>query len=367
MKDQIALLNTKHKPSCRLRTLHWCRIYVIVIGGLISDAQAANTLAGALGALQRLDYEGAAGILQRLANEGDARVQAALSNLIESGKLTNDDSGIAFELLTRATEQNLNAAALGLGNRFHLGTGVPRDDEQAAKWWPVAAENGTPTGAFNLGLAYANGLGHEVDIAQATQWFEIAADSGLPDAQFALGVTEIRNKSHARAIDYFETAASAGLGIAQYNLASMLERGLGQPADVKSAINWYQSAAQAGIESASQSLARLGVAANESDALIESPAINTLAWVMAQPGSNLTLQVAFGDSKQATVDVLMSFNTLSDLAYVALPASDAQAQYIAYVGSFSPYLEAISFLNSLDSNLRATSRGFASSQRFARN
>jgi TPR repeat protein len=352
MKDPTALLNAKtnHKYPSSARVLGW--VFAFLVYGVFHNALAETSRDAAIGALQRLDYDGAAAILRRLADDGDARAQAALSSLIESGQLSENSTVPAIELLRKAAEQGLGLAALELGNRFHLGTGVPQDQTRATKWWTVAAEKGTSRAAFNLGLTYSQSLYAPVNLDRAKKWFRVAADRGLKEAEFALGVLEFNDESFALAYGHFESAAESGLAIAQYNLATMLERGLGHPADIDEALRWYQLAATLKLEEAIESLTRLGVPASGQNEAVQI-ALLAVDWVLSQPGSNFTLQVAIDHSKQAAINILERYDASVERAYVSLRTPATQAQYIALVGSFTSYLEAISFLNSLDDKLRA--------------
>lgn len=49
---------------------------------------------------------------------------------------------------------------------YDEGAGVPKDHEEATRWYQRAAEQGHAVAHFNLGVLYANGLGAE-QIAQA--------------------------------------------------------------------------------------------------------------------------------------------------------------------------------------------------------
>jgi hypothetical protein len=77
----------------------------------------------------------------------------------------------------------MNAAAQGhcfaqaqLGNCYHTGAGVSRDDAKAAKWWKLAAAGNevVPEGVLvakhNLAVAYAQGIGVKRDYLLACHW-----------------------------------------------------------------------------------------------------------------------------------------------------------------------------------------------------
>jgi len=60
------------------------------------------------------------------------------------------------------------------------------DNEEAAKYFRRAAEQGNADGQYGLGALYAAGEGVERDPAAARQWFERAAGAGHPQAVIAL-------------------------------------------------------------------------------------------------------------------------------------------------------------------------------------
>ena len=57
---------------------------------------------------------------------------------------------------------------------------MPRDFEQAYRWYKAAAEQGDAAGQNGLGLLYANGLGVERDLVKAMAWFSLAAHAEGP-------------------------------------------------------------------------------------------------------------------------------------------------------------------------------------------
>ena len=56
---------------------------------------------------------------------------------------------------------------------YEAGRGVPQDDAEAARWYRLAAEQGSGAAQFNLGLMYVNGRGvlFGQDYAEAARWY----------------------------------------------------------------------------------------------------------------------------------------------------------------------------------------------------
>lgn len=75
-----------------------------------------------------------------------------------------------------------------LGLLYEKGLGVPKDYEQAFKWFKKAAEQGHPDAQYDLGLMYSRGRGVPQDSEQAAKWFKKAAEQEHLDAQSHLRV-----------------------------------------------------------------------------------------------------------------------------------------------------------------------------------
>jgi TPR repeat protein len=68
---------------------------------------------------------------------------------------------------------------------------VPRDDNEALRWFRRAAEKGDASAQFYLGVMSAEGHGIPQDFANATRWYQLAANQGYPQAQFNLGLSYV--------------------------------------------------------------------------------------------------------------------------------------------------------------------------------
>ena len=79
-------------------------------------------------------------------------------------------------------------AQFELGVMYYYGDGVPEDEEEAAKWTRLAAEQGHAGAQNNLGLMYDNGNGVRQNDEEAVYWYRQAAGQGLAQAQHNLGL-----------------------------------------------------------------------------------------------------------------------------------------------------------------------------------
>ena len=67
--------------------------------------------------------------------------------------------------------------------QVHARRGVEQDDEEAVRWYRLAAEQGLAWGQYDLGRMYAEGRGVEQDDEEAVRWYRLAAEQGLAEAQ----------------------------------------------------------------------------------------------------------------------------------------------------------------------------------------
>jgi len=80
-------------------------------------------------------------------------------------------------------EQGDAEAQNNLGLMYANGRGVTEDDEEAVRFYRLAAEQGNAAAQSNLGLMYANGEGVPQEYVRAYMWFDLAAAQGWALAQ----------------------------------------------------------------------------------------------------------------------------------------------------------------------------------------
>lgn len=73
-------------------------------------------------------------------------------------------------------------AQYDLGVLYDKGQGVPQSDQQAMKWYELAAKQGEPRAEYNLGLMYLNGQAVKPDLVEAYYWISRSAARGNPHA-----------------------------------------------------------------------------------------------------------------------------------------------------------------------------------------
>jgi hypothetical protein len=82
------------------------------------------------------------------------------------------------------------AAEFKLCGMYFIGTGVPKNLEEAVKWCKLAANHGNVEAMYNVGLFYQNGEGVQADLNEALKWYQLAASHGHSDAAFNLAQIE---------------------------------------------------------------------------------------------------------------------------------------------------------------------------------
>lgn len=101
-----------------------------------------------------------------------------------------------------------------LGRQYYFGEGVPKDYEEAAKWYVKAANQGHNTAQCRLALCYYWGQGVTQDYSEAVKWYRKAAEQGLVIAQSRLGDCYYNGqgvpKDNAEATKWYRKAAEQG-------------------------------------------------------------------------------------------------------------------------------------------------------------
>ncbi len=115
-----------------------------------------------------------------------------------------------------------------------------------AEWQPLA-ERGDANGQFGLGLLYANGWGVDLNDDEALKWYGLAAGQGHAEAAYNLGVMNANGwgvpQSDDEAFKWYSMAADRGFTTAQISLGKMYAFGYGAPLDIVQAYMWYSVAA----------------------------------------------------------------------------------------------------------------------------
>jgi TPR repeat protein len=189
--------------------------------------------------------------LQAKAESGDPAAQVELGGRYDSGRneVAVDDAQAA-KWYRLAAEQGSAEAQWLLGASYDSGDGVPEDDAEAVRWYRLAAEQGDARGQWSLGTMFLVGTGVPKDDAEAVNWFQKAADQGYVYGQLYLGNMFFSGtgvpRDYAEALRWYRLAAEQGLSDAQVNLGMMYANGEGVPKNNAEAYFWLNLAASQG-------------------------------------------------------------------------------------------------------------------------
>jgi localization factor PodJL len=147
-------------------------------------------------------------------------------------------------------------AAYEVGVRFSEGRVVPANNEEAARWFDIAAKKGVVPAQFRLATLYEKGLGVKKDLVAARDLYRAAADKGHGKAMHNLAVLYAEGADgkpdYNTAAVWFRKAADHGITDSQYNLAILYARGVGVEQNLAEAYKWFFLAAKEGDQDAAQ-------------------------------------------------------------------------------------------------------------------
>lgn len=88
----------------------------------------------------------------------------------------DNDYATAFSELKPLADKGSIEAQNALGKMCNTGgTGLPRNDKEAVKWFRKAALQGSSEGQLNLAMMYAEGIGAPRDSREALKWYRKSA------------------------------------------------------------------------------------------------------------------------------------------------------------------------------------------------
>ncbi len=139
-----------------------------------------------LGVMQ--DYDRARQLFTEAAELAHAPSLVALASFYEQGIGGRPDEAKAFALYMLAADKlQYPLAQYRLGLYYRRGqAGIPRDNEEAFKWFRRAAEGNVVDAFYELGVMYGLGLGIARDAKLAERWLGQAYQAGHPAAGIAL-------------------------------------------------------------------------------------------------------------------------------------------------------------------------------------
>jgi TPR repeat protein len=199
-----------------------------------------------------------------------------------------ESSKKGFQMMLESANQGHLPAIAGVAYLYHTGTGTPKDNAMAAKWFRVAAEKGHAISQYNFGkllladeIPLPDGMvGREAQHKEGVEWLRKAADQGLHDAQSTYGIILYKGdfgteRDAVAAAGYLKPASEAGDLDATNTLGMMYKRGRGVPRDSGVSEQLFRKAAMAGHVKAQANLGEhLNPSSKNPDQRIEA-----MAWL----------------------------------------------------------------------------------------
>jgi TPR repeat protein len=215
------------------------------------------------------DYKEAITWFKRAADQGLPLAMYNLADLAASGKTSLRHPDDTEYYLKKAADLGNYQAATELGRLyFHPGPGRFLKVEEGIRWLSFAADNGHVDAYADLGCLYLDGNFVPKDYDEAERWYTLGAEKG--DARCQLGLAMHELAAHPEAPDlakarkWMQQAADAGLPAAYFQLGRLSElQDIEHTPEIspnyEEAAKWYQQAADAGLPEAAGRLAKLAI------------------------------------------------------------------------------------------------------------
>ena len=149
----------------------------------------------------------------------------------DSGSVQEQLYPFAISLLKSTCESGIAMACTHLGVMYHHGTGVARDEAQAAVLYRKGCDGGEAAGCANLGWMVGNGIGVGKDEAQAVTLYRKGCDggeaAGCTDLGWMIGNGIGIKKDETQAVTLYRKGCESGEAAGCTDLAWMYANGRG--------------------------------------------------------------------------------------------------------------------------------------------
>ncbi len=112
------------------------------------------------------------------ADAGDTQAMFKLGQMYHNGKRIPRNDNLAFKFLQKSADNGNNEAMLTLGCLYYDGEAVKQSYAEAIKWYTKAADNCDAVAMYNLGSIYYNGIGVDKDYSVSFMWVSLALSRG---------------------------------------------------------------------------------------------------------------------------------------------------------------------------------------------
>jgi len=195
--------------------------------------------------------------LEHAAVRGDATAQLQLGRLFLNGSVVRRSDDEARKWFLLAAEKGQVEAQYAMGQLYMSVPGTAIDYASAVMWFRKASDQGFAPAQLRLGWMYVNGQGVQTDVNAALRLFKQAAEGGDLEAQKAI---EFAFKFADEEVQYsfgLHEAAAKGSAQAQRRLARMFDFGDESNPPRAEAIKWYRLAAEQGDMESQRALGRI--------------------------------------------------------------------------------------------------------------
>jgi len=186
--------------------------------------------------------------LIELASGGDVEAMEELAERYFWGIEVEENDEQAFYWYSIAAAKQSAIGYNGLGNCYRIGAGVTPDADKAFESYKKASDAGSPEGDYNLANCYLSGVGAERDPKKAMELMLRAADGGIAEAAVLAGMNliygEVVPQDTERGHEYLQRAMQAQTPAAFAALGECYRDGLGVEADIDTAIDLFEMAAE---------------------------------------------------------------------------------------------------------------------------
>ncbi|XP_026214283.1 LOW QUALITY PROTEIN: death ligand signal enhancer [Anabas testudineus] len=195
------------------------------------------------------DEEILAGAALNLRHVGDTSIPVILNIIgLESAKSENYEE--AFTCFLAAAQQGYSKAQFNTAVCYDRGRGVRKDREKALHYYWQAAVGGHRQAQYRYAklLLISRGKQSLEELNAAIKLLEQAAAAGLTKAQVCLASVYSQEpvRDGSKSVQYLKMAAESGDDTALLLLGQCYESGFGVQQNLKTAIELYKQAAQAG-------------------------------------------------------------------------------------------------------------------------
>ena len=154
----------------------------------------------------------------------------------------------AFKLFMMAAEKGHAGAQYMVGEAYYYAHGVEDDEEEAVKWYKLAAENGSEKAQEKLEILY------KIIASDSYEKGKQKRDSRKYDEYYEKGKVQYLELNYKEAFKLFMIAAKNGHAGAQYVVGNAYFGGKGIEKNLEEAVKWYKLAAANGNEYAKNML-----------------------------------------------------------------------------------------------------------------